>query len=126
MLVEKLKIYGVNENSLLWFKDFLSGRGQYTAIGAAKSLILEIKHGVFQGSLSGPLLFIIFVNDIATIEDINGIIKICIYADDTTISVKLGDNDIENQLLFDRILEELNTYMALNSLKMNVARLSCW
>ena len=82
ILIEKLKHYGIRNNALLWFKSYLSNRTQFIQIGDKLSDVGNIKHGVPQGSILGPLLFLIYINDI--IESSN-ILKFFLFADDTTV-----------------------------------------
>ena len=63
ILLSKLKYYGIHDTPLKWFDSFLSNRSQFTEINSISSNISLIKTGVPQGSILGPLLFIIFTND---------------------------------------------------------------
>ena len=65
ILLSKLKYYGLDENAISWFKSYLSDRKQYVEIENVKSSIKDIQTGVPQGSTLGPLLFIIYMNDIS-------------------------------------------------------------
>ena len=83
LLLTKLRLYRVSDPSLLWFESYLSGRQQFVSIDGQGSDSLLIKQGVPQGSVLGPALFLLFVNDIPlhltnSTEDI--------YADDTHFS----------------------------------------
>ena len=75
--------------------------------------------GIFQGSLSGPILFIVFVNDMASNLEILTLILLLIYADDTTILLSLQGTKAEIQVILNRIMEELTLNMATNGLKFN-------
>jgi hypothetical protein len=61
----KLERYGIGDNLLIWLKSYLSNRTQRVVIKDALSNIGQLKAGVPQGSVLGPLLFLVFINDIA-------------------------------------------------------------
>ena len=80
ILFDKLYHYGIRGNALELFKSYLSNRKQYVSCNNTSSHITTIEYGVPQGSVLGPLLFIIYVNDI-----VNAVqeMKIRLFADDT-------------------------------------------
>ena len=88
ILLDKL-IYGVRNTPLDLFKNYLTNRKQYVEIDSVKSKMGEIQTGVAQGSILGPLLFIIYmyINDIKTSTELFNVIT---YADDTTLMSTLG------------------------------------
>jgi len=77
-----MKNYGIREVMYKWFASYLRNRKQFTAIGNNSSEVNEIKCGFSQGSVLGPLLFLVYVNDIHNaIPEVN----IKLFADDTNI-----------------------------------------
>ena len=64
ILTKKLELYGIKDCNLRWFQSYLSNRKQFITYGDKQTNIETIKSGVLRGSFLGPLLFLIFVNDI--------------------------------------------------------------
>ena len=82
LLMQKLSFYGVQNTSLNLFKSYLSERSQFVSIGGTSSPLRTINTGVPQGSILGPLLFIIYINDLHMASDK---LNYILYADDTTL-----------------------------------------
>ena len=80
-LLFKLKHIGISGKLIDWFKSYVSGRKQRVVIRGQSSSFLEVKSGVPQGSVLGPILFLIYINDITS--DITSNKKL--YADDTSL-----------------------------------------
>ena len=101
-LLHKLEKYGIRGDLLKWFKSYLSERRQRVVIGGQTSDVYSIKAGVPQGSILGPVLFLLFINDIVC--DISCNIRL--FADDTSLYIVVEDeyataelmnSDIENK-----------------------------
>ena len=82
ILIEKLRYYGLNDTSLNWFHSYLHDRLQFTEYNSVCSDVVTLSTGVPQGSILGPLLFIIYMNDI---QAATSNFKAILYADDTNL-----------------------------------------
>ena len=100
ILLNKLFHYGVRGTALSLFKSYLADRFQRVVYDNSMSSVMPIKTGVPQGSVLGPLLFILFINDI---EQCSSIMKFFMFADDTTI-IHSAKN---STLLIDEMNKEL-------------------
>ena len=99
ILLSKLNHYGIRGVAFDWFKSYLSDRTQYATINNERSEIQTIKYGVPQGSILGPLLFLIYINDLSrSIKNS----KIHHFADDTNLLYASSSlKDINKKINFD-------------------------
>jgi len=104
-LLKKLSIYGASPSSVAWFKSYLSERKQFISLGKTTSEQLTVKQGVPQGSILGPVLFLLFVNDMPLHVQKS---TMDIYADDITLSSSSNWKTIQslNQALSLDLSEE--------------------
>ena len=117
ILLRKLKQYGIRGNVHQLFESYLSSRTQFVKVGDAVSDYLEIKFGVPQGSILGPLLFLIFINDLP--EATNFFIKL--FADDTFLcaqnkNFKALERDVNTEL------EKVSAWLVSNKLTLNIKK----
>ena len=118
ILLKKLNHYGIRGIANNLIKSYLSNRKQYVQIGDTKSSLLNINCGVPQGSVLGPLLFLIYVNDIANCNP-HGLIRL--FADDTNVFIE--SNQIES-LYIDakQVLKYLDKWFRSNKLTLNIEK----
>ena len=107
--------YQIRENALNLFKSYLSDRNQFVSVLDEKSDLLPVKFGVPQGSVFGPLLFLLYMNDISNIKEQG---KIILFADDTNIFVT-GETSAEAYTGANKILIAICKYIESNLLHIN-------
>lgn len=117
ILLDKLDAYGFSDNLLKFFSSYLSGRKQYVAYKGCKSNTFLVTRGVPQGSNLGPLLFLIFINDITNVIKNS---RFLLYADDLKIFKCIrGDLDQEG---VQKDLCSVDEWCAKNDLHLNIKK----
>ena len=115
ILIDKLEHYGIRGNALEIFRSYLSNRKQYVNIDNHKSQTRPILHGVPQGSVLGPLFFLLFINDLPKCCP-DG--KVRLFADDTTIFFQ--SNNVNDIILTGKnIMIQLTTWFKANKMTLN-------
>ena len=118
ILIKKLEFYGIRGQPLNWFRSYLSDRKQFVHYQNSNSGQQNMSCGVPQGSVLGPLLFIIYTNDLPACLDNT---KSILFADDTTIYMSNKNIDHLYQLV-NADLNRLNDWFKANKLSLNVGK----
>ena len=114
--------FGISSTALLWITSFLSNRSHKVRVGAKTSETYNILFGVPQGSILGPLLFILYTSNITSIAHSFGI-SIHLYADDTQLYVKLSTMDIvDTKSRLIQCIQKIQAWCASMRLKLNAAK----
>ena len=118
LLLEKLSHYGLRGIASSWIKSYLHNRKHFINFNGVNSDILDVVCGVPQGSILGPKLFILYINDLCNISKI---LDLIIFADDTNIFCT-GDNLMELCNKVSGEMNKLNVWFAINKLSLNVSK----
>ena len=113
ILLSKLSHYGIRGSALQWFQSYLSNRKQYVTYNGVSSPVNDITCGVPQGSILGPLLFLLYINDLRHVCSSTTSI---LFADD--INLFKSGNDL------NKMQDELNSELSKISLRLKVNKLS--
>ena len=126
ILIDKLSYYGITGRALDWFKSYLHQRKQYVQYCDSISSMSNIKTGVPQGSILGPLLFIIYMNDIAAVTNK---FHFTLYADDTSLLEPLCTFAVDSNEDYAEISKNINAelklitdWLSLNKLSLNAKK----
>ena len=116
ILLEKLRPLGLGNNYFPWFSSYLSGRNQRCELNGFLSKDKPISCGVPQGSILGPLLFVIYINDLPCSPNYS---KARMFADDTNLTLTASCfSDLENMV--NNEVESIGQRLIANTLSLNV------
>ena len=118
ILISELRKYGIRGHILQWFEIYLKNRKQFVQIKNFKSQIKSPTCGVPQGSILGPLLFILHINDLANVSDV---LFPILFADDTSVYIE-ADKESDLIKTLNEELAKLNIWLNANKLTINIAK----
>ena len=118
ILRQKLQHYGIRDTALVWIKSYLEGRTQFVQFGSHRSYPRKILCGVPQSSILGPLLFIIYINDLPNVSSLT---QSLLFADDTSIFRSHKD---ANHLvsIVNNELAKIIIWLKVNKLSLNLTK----
>ena len=118
ILLQKLEHYGVRGMNLRWFNSYLTHRKQFVHLDNYSSETSEMKYGVPQGSILGPILFTIYINDLPMATKLA---KFFIFADDSNVMVEASSpSDLEQKC--NLVLNTVHQWVSNNGLKLNIEK----
>ena len=118
ILLKKLEHYGIRGIVLNWLKSYLSNRQQFVSVNGSVSSTMTLEYGIPQGSILGPLLFIIYINDI---PEIARYAKFILYADDANIIITANTIEEINIQVHD-LSHSLIKWVNCNGLALNLKK----
>ena len=138
ILVDKLKLYNFGNSACKWFVNYLCSRSQYVTIGSKTSSYKSVKTGVPQGSILGPILYTVYINELSEVtadndcNDRNHVSDkdnlfgtsclkcgdVTAYADDATI-IAASDSRTQNQTKLEENVRKIESFLTSNQLSTN-------
>ena len=118
LLLNKLQRYGICDRTLHWFSSYLQGRFQRVEVDKVLLSPLETVSGVPQGSILGPLLFILYINDMSSCVCFSNVM---LYADDTVLFFA-GKTAIELETSLNTDINNISSWMQENKLFLNMSK----
>ena len=117
ILLTKLKALGFNDMAIRWARSYLEGREQRVEVGGVLSDLKAMNCGVPQGSVLGPLLFLLYINDMKSACSCD----LILYADDSALLVADSNVSLVESRL-SRELKNVNTWLSENRLSFHIGK----
>lgn len=121
ILLDKMEHYGVRGIALKWFQSYLSGRSQYTHVNDINSSRQEVTVGVPQGSVLGPLLFLLYINDFHKATSAIENVQPRLFADDSNVFIT-EKNPNTLKVKAQMVLKEILKWFRANKLCVNIGK----
>ena len=118
ILLNKLHHYGIRRTALQWFNSYLTNRYQYVNYNNTTSNMKQIVCGVPLGSILGPLLFLLYINDISSVSNVFSSV---LFADDTTLLYS-SNNLQELSATVNNELSNIMQWLNANRLSLNIEK----
>ena len=118
ILLQKLEPYGIRDNVLLWFKSYLTDRMQNVSVNGSDSETKRVTCGVPQGSVLGPILFLLYINDL---PNISKHLKFFLFAEDTNIYLEDSNLNAFGKVM-DKELKKIYEWLCIHRLSLNITK----
>ena len=118
ILLKKLEHYGIRGIAYNWLSSYLNNRKQYVHTNGTSSDVRPLEYGVPQGSILGPLLFIVYINDLPRSYELA---RFILYADDANIIIT-GNSEQELQSKYNSLASAIENWVNANGLLLNVSK----
>jgi len=115
--------FGLRDSILQWFRSYLDDRSFRVVYGAGTSAVVFIVCSVPQGSVLGPLLFVLYVADLVNVVEKHGL-RLYAYADDSQLTLHFRRDELTASIeRLERCIEDVDQWMSANRMMLNVDKM---